>query len=396
MKKKVLFVDDEKNILRGIQRMLYSMRSEWHMFFANSGKEAISILEEHDMDIVVTDMRMPEMDGNQLLDYVRAHFPHISRIILSGYSDKETILCSARTAHQFLAKPCDPHTLIQAIRKSYSLHDLINNKDVIQMISQIDRLPSLPKVYSELQGEINSNRVSLKRIGDLIAQDVAMSSKVLQLVNSAFFSSSKRITSPQQAAVILGVDTLKSLVLYIHIFKQFKNWAHYPLETLMEHSVKTGELANKIAYSEFQDKALANEAFTAGLLHDVGKLILLQIPNYYRDIENLMFQSGCSYTEAEYELFGTSHAEVGAHLLSQWGIPNSIVEVVAFHHQLSDLDHIQSSLVAITHVADVLANSKESGQGLMDGAIDTEYLSIHGFKNRLPEWIALAEPLNEA
>ena len=397
MKIAVLFVDDEKNILQGIRRMLYSMRSEWNMFFANSGNEAIGILSENHIDIIVTDMRMPEMDGNELLTYVKDNFPHTTRIILSGYSDKEMILCSTRTAHQFLTKPCDSNTLIQTIKKSYSLHNLINDKDIIRIISKIDRLPSLPKVYYELQSEIsNCDTVSFQKIGDLISQDVAMSSKVLQLVNSAFFSFSKKITSPQQAAVILGFDTLKALVLYVHAFKPFKNTYNYPFEKLMEHCVKVGKLSYKIALSEFQDKRLANDAFTAGLLHDIGKLILLQIPDYHKELEGLVCKAGCSHVQAEYELLGASHAEVGAYLLSQWGIPDSIVEVVAFHHQLSNFKNINSanpSLVTIIHVADVLSNQNDFSKLVPDDSFDTNYLHSLNLMDKLPTWVSIAENL---
>ena len=393
MKTSVLFVDDEKNILQGIKRMLYGMRSEWDMFFANSGKEAIDILHEKDIDIIITDMRMPEMDGNELLRYVRSHFPRTSRIILSGYSDKETILYSTRTAHQFLTKPCDSKSLIQAIRKSYSLHDLINNKDVIKIISKIDRLPSLPEIYHELQTEIDSESVSFQRIGDLISRDIAMSSKVLQLVNSAFFSSAKKITNPRQAAVILGFNTLKSLILYVHIFKQFNNTWNYPFNRLMEHSLNVGKLSNKIACFEYEDKCFANDAFTAGLLHDIGKLVLMQIPNYYKDVENFVTREGCSHAEAEYELFGTSHAEVGAYLLSQWGIPDSIVEVVAFHHQIDNLKNIKSSIVPIIYASDILEKQRDFSKFNFDESFDSKYFCNYKLMDKVHEWACIAENL---
>jgi len=109
-KKRVLFVDDEPRILDGRRRMLRSMRHEWKMSFAETGQEALAILANQPFDVVVVDMRMPGMDGVQLLSEVRKRH-QIIRIVLSGTADREAILRAVGLAHQYLSKPCDAETL---------------------------------------------------------------------------------------------------------------------------------------------------------------------------------------------------------------------------------------------------------------------------------------------
>lgn len=393
MKTTILFVDDDQNIIHGLKRMLYTKRREWKLLFASNGNEAINIISEQHVDIIVSDMRMPKMNGIELLNYIKVHYPHIIRIILSGYSDKEMILRSATTVHQFLAKPCDADTLIQTINKAYSLHKLIKNENLAKKISGMARLPSLPSLYYKIEERMQCNNVSLKEIGDLIAQDVAMTAKVLQLVNSAFFCLRKRVTSPQQAAIILGVNTLKMLVLYVHVFKSLKDLPQPYFDNFVKHSVTVSKLSKEIARTEFKDSHLVDEACTAGLLHDIGKLILMQVPEYYNNIEKLVYKKGCSYTEAEYEIFQTTHAEVGAYLLGQWGIPDSIIEVSAYHNHVSNFKGTKVSSLTIVHVANGLLTKKSISNQITYPKIDMDYLESLNLIDKFNDWESIANNL---
>ncbi|MFA6026450.1 MAG: response regulator, partial [Ignavibacteriaceae bacterium] len=127
---KILFVDDEINIIQGLKRMLYPFRKEWIMSFANSGEEALELLTTEKFDVVVSDMRMPKIDGLHLFTTIKELYPNIVRIILSGYTEKESILNLPNVAHQFLSKPCDANTLKESIERISKLRNFVNNEKI--------------------------------------------------------------------------------------------------------------------------------------------------------------------------------------------------------------------------------------------------------------------------
>ena len=137
-------------------------------------------------------------------------------------------------------------------------------------------MPSLPDIYQKVVAESKSETGTVAKVGELIAQDPAMMAKILQLANSAIFGLRSQVTSPAQAAVVIGMDTLKSLVLSMSVFKSFDNvkFSGFDLNDTVQHSLEVGALARHIAKTENLSNEIAGEAFTAGLLHDVGKLIL--------------------------------------------------------------------------------------------------------------------------
>lgn len=247
MKRRILFVDDDPNLLQGLQRMLRGMRHEWDMEFVGSGLEALERLSQAEFDVIVSDVRMPRMDGIQLLTQIRERFPRVIRLLLSGQADNEKILHSVGPAHQFLAKPCDPENLKTCIARCCGLQETLSNEKMRNLVSQIDHLPSLPSLYTQLVEELESPEPSIQKISAIIEQDVGMTARVLNLVNSAFFSLTRRVTSAAQASAYLGMNTLKDLVLVMKIFEQFKGdrVTGITSEGLWHHSLETGMLAKK-------------------------------------------------------------------------------------------------------------------------------------------------------
>ncbi len=221
MKKSILFVDDEANVLSGLRRMLRGQREEWDCEFADSGQAALALIAERDgFDVIVTDMRMPGMDGAQLLEQVKQVSPRTVRLVLSGQSDQELTMKAVGPAHQFLSKPCDAETLVNVIKRACALRDRLAPGGLTNLVSQLDRLPSMPGIYRRLVHELQSPDVGVAEVGRIIAEDPAMTSKILQLVNSSFFCFQQRISDPVQAAMILGINTIKALVLSVHVFGQ--------------------------------------------------------------------------------------------------------------------------------------------------------------------------------
>ncbi len=205
---KILFVDDEPNVLSGLQRMLRSMSHEWEMKFAGSGREALDILSNESFNVVVSDMRMSGMNGVELLTEVMKRYPQTVRIVLSGYLDREMILKSVRPVHQFISKPCDAEKLKSAIARTMALRGLLAGGTLKKVVSQMDSLPSLPSVYTEIIDELERPESSIQRVGSIVSRDNGMTTKVIQLVNPAFFGVPRHIANPAQAVVLLGLETI--------------------------------------------------------------------------------------------------------------------------------------------------------------------------------------------
>jgi len=394
MSKRVLFVDDEPMVLSGLQRSLRSMREDWEMAFVTSGTEALKLMEQEPFDIIVTDMRMPVMTGAELLEQVKSRFPQCFRIILSGQADQETILRAVDPTHQYLAKPCDTTELKKRLTGAFAVRGLLKNEELQAVVSRLQALPSLPSLFVEVTRELQSSESSLPRIAHLVSEDMAMTAKVLQLVNSAFFGLRCRISSPMQAVQLLGLDTLRALVLSSHVFTKFRTQTLGEPETsyLWKHSMAVASFAKHIAACEKADRPLADDCFTAGLLHDAGKVILASaLESKYNQVLTAVRNGGQKLIPAEMEILGCSHAEVAAYLLGLWGLPDAVIDGVAWHHAPSGSIQTGFSPALATHVATVF-HEQQSPFWMQDGlSLDVDYLTRNGLANRAPIWRKVVE-----
>ncbi|ODS34190.1 MAG: signal transduction protein [Candidatus Scalindua rubra] len=373
--RKILFVDDDQKVIQELKGMLHPMRYEWDMEFAGSGKDALKSMEKSSFDVVVSDMDMPEIDGVKLLDIVMERYPATVRIMHSENSDRAMTMRSVECTHQFLMKPCDVEIMKYTIERTYKLQNLLRNETLVKTVTGIKDLPCLPKLYGLILKEMQSPEASLKKVGEIISQDVSMSTKILKLVNSAFFGLPQRITDPQQATVYLGIETLKALVLSIHVFSSFTKKAEFlefSLEEMWRHNLMVGRLARDIARAELAERNVAEEALIAGILHDIGKLILLKVPDQYKEVMNFIEKTGSDFVEAEYVVMKTSHAELGAYLLGLWGIPDSIVEIVAFHHEPSKL--IENVFTTLSNHSDKTVDKTKPTGGILKSRSTKKFL----------------------
>jgi len=274
------------------------------------------------------------------------------------------------------------------------LRDSLSNENLKKVVTGIKKLPSLPRLYGMLVQEMESPHSSLKRVGEIIAQDVTMTARVLQLVNSAFFGLPNKIVNPAQAVILLGIDTLKALVLYIQVFSEYKSaqgLKYFSIEDLWLHSMLTGQLAKEITQSVTDEKESMDNALIAGILHDLGKLLLLEMPCYYEELADYTKEKECGILEAEYALLGTSHAEVGAYFLGLWGITEPVIEAVAFHHHPSQYDHKEFSALTAVHVADALLG--RDNYASVD--VDTAHLQSLNLTGKLEKWAECCENLKK-
>jgi putative nucleotidyltransferase with HDIG domain len=389
IKKSILFVDDEPNVLNGLERMLRPMRNVWTTSFAESSRKALDLMKGSHFDVVVTDIRMPVMNGLDLLSEVKRLYPDTVRIILSGESDRDLTMKAVNVSHQFLNKPCDTEILKEAISRIGSLSSLLQKESIKSMVSRVDSLPSLPSLYVEIMKELQSDDSSIRKIGDIISRDLAMTAKILQLVNSSYFSLPRHISSPEQAVFLLGLDTIKSLVLSIQVFSQFKlkKMPENYLSRLWNHSMMTAASAKKIATQERQEQVLIDNSFMAGLLHDSGKLVMAScFSDQYAELVS-MAEGTRLFTEKEKEMFDVTHAEAGAYLMGLWGLPHTIIEAIAFHHSPGRSDTKQFTPLTAVYIANILENEK-SGYFVdkSEFEIDHEYMSAMELKAAYPFW----------
>jgi putative nucleotidyltransferase with HDIG domain len=386
--KVLLFVDDEVRVLQGLQRQLRSMRNEWDMNFVEDGKKALEFMASRTVDVLVTDMMMPEMDGAELLIEVSKLHPNTIRIVLSGHAEREAVLRLVGPAHQYLSKPCDAEELRTAVARAFALRDLLTNDRLKQLATRIKSLPTVPAIYQRLTDELRREDASMEQIGEIISRDVAMTAKILQLVNSAFFGLPQPISNPGDAVMYLGLATVRALVLSLQVFSQFKNpnLAGFSVSALADHCWATAVFARRIARAERGDSKTIDQCFLAGLLHDIGRIILADgLPEQYTKVWIDARQNHVPVWKLEQAEFGATHAEVGAYLLGLWGLPNPIVEAVALHHSPSLCIAPGFSPLAAVHVANAFAHEKP-GAPAESTPIDQDYLTKFGLADRLPEW----------
>lgn len=386
-KKRILFVDDESNVLTGLKRMARPMRQEWDTCYADSGREALQLLAEEEFDVLVTDMRMPGMDGAMLLAEVSSHYPQVIRILLSGQCDLEAFIGSACPAHQLLGKPCDSETLKNTIERTIALRGLLENETLRGIIMQMNTLPSPCTVYQNIEKELGRADSSMQRIGGIISQDVGMTAKLLQLVNSPFFGFNRNIESPAQAAALLGINTVQFIMMHVQSFTVSDPALERVVEEISNHCMFVASLAQTIAQLEGESPASCSDAFIAGMMHDIGRLIMeVNIPDTCRLIVQETKCSAQAVWQIEQQHLGVTHAEIGAYLLGLWGLPECIVNIVAHHHSPGNCDRVDFFALTAVHIADFLVNNPELENAEHGVHLDKEYLDKLGLSDRMPDW----------
>ena len=396
--KTLLFVDDEPRLLQGLERQLHGMRNEWQLLFAESGPQALQLMSASPVDVIVTDMMMPGMDGAELLDQVMKLHPSAVRLVLSGHADQEAVLRLVGPAHQYLSKPCNPEELRAAIARSLAIQDLLGSQSLRELVSRIPCLPSLPSLHNDITTELRKEDPSVERVSEIISRDIAMTSKILQLVNSAFFGLPQPASSVNEATFYLGLATVRALVLSLQVFSQFdaRVAGDLSINELSRHCWMTGVFARRIARIMRCDPKTDDQCFLAGLLHDLGHLILATgVPDKYPGLLRSARAEGRNITELERENFGATHAEVGAHLLGLWGLPMPVIEAVAFHHQPAVCPSQGFAPVIAVHLADAFAcDPGATHPEPFRNQVDLPLLTTRGLAASIEPWreLCLSEP----
>ncbi len=395
--KNILFVDDNENVIDGIKRQLRPYRDQWQLFFAYSGAQALQLMSQQEIDLIVSDMMMPEMRGDQLLKKVSELYPATVRIILSGYADEATLKSGLEVAHQYLSKPCTADILREAITQIFKVQDCVLNPRIAAEVGDPNQLPSLPKIYHQLNAAIADEDTTINDIAAIFANDMVLSAKLLQLVNSPYFGFNRVVSSLTESINLVGLKRLNNLVLSVHVKNAFPV-SDAEMERYMEYlwldAGRVAELARQIALSENQQEDRPDQAYLAGLLHNMGLLIFLsrggdELNRLMNQVEN----TDTPVPDLEMAIFGFTRSEAAAYVLSLWKIPPRIIEGILLQNNPNDSDYDGVSALTAVHVASgLLKPSVMSGcDRLFDMSVDTEYLQRLNKLERLPAWKILAD-----
>jgi HD-like signal output (HDOD) protein/ActR/RegA family two-component response regulator len=307
---KVLLVDDESRVREGLERILpqvWSHDDELEIISADSGPAALACMEFDAADLVLTDMRMPGMDGAQVLARVSQRWPAAMRVVLSGYMEDDVAIRSARFAHQFLTKPCPPAALEGVLDRAYGLTKILSCAHTRRVVGSLGSLPAAPRVYVELKQLLDASDADLRAISRVVERDPALTAKTLQLVNSAFFSRRAPVSGVTDAVARIGLRTMQALAASAALYDAVSEGA-------------SGELVDAIQRRASTLARVASDlggpaAFLPAMLCDLGLLVL-----HTRRLED--DEGGLG-----------AHPRVGAYLLTLWGFDDAVVDMVMRHHE---------------------------------------------------------------
>lgn len=397
MSKQILLVSTDPFLAPGALQLTPTFKAQWTFHHVGNKAQALELLGRNTFDAVICELRLPDGSGPQLLDGVMSNQPGAQRFILADLTDRQTMLKCVGTAHQFLSKPCDGAKLEAALERAFQLEVWFGNDNVKKLVTQMRKVPSPPTIYFQIIRELQSPAASMENIGAIISQDLAVTAKLLQMVNSAAFGLQRPVSSPPEAVMYLGIETTKSLVLLAHTYSHFDRIppSIFSVDGLWRHSLATGRMARAIARGERVGEDVSDLSFTAGLLHDMGKLVLAaNHPEQYAQVPVVVKSKPCAVWEAEQTVFGTTHAEVGAWLAAIWSLPLKIIEALALHHHPATFLSEEFCPLTAVHVANVLEHEfQPESCAAGGGVLDMAYLAGKGWQDRLQAWRELAQSL---
>ncbi|HET9655121.1 MAG TPA: HDOD domain-containing protein [Kineosporiaceae bacterium] len=336
MTRSIIFVDDEENLLSGLRRLLRHKRDQWDMRFASSGEQALQMLAEQPADVIVSDMKMPRMDGAQLLGEVRRLHPRTARMILSGHADRMSIISAVGPTQQFLAKPCDTEVLIDSIDRVLAIRDLVTDEGLRELLGGVESLPKPPRIYEEMLAIASDPDSRLEDVVRVIEQDLATSAEVLHLVNSSFFGLAGAVDSVARAVTLLGLETIQGLALAGAIFRaEVPPPDEVDSGQLCLRGLKVAARCRRYAVADGWPPSAVNDAFFAGLLCEIGLPVLdAAHPHPWSGLaRSALAQSPpkdpWQLDDEQRTAFGCSMTRATAYLLGLWGFPEAVVAAIA-------------------------------------------------------------------
>jgi putative nucleotidyltransferase with HDIG domain len=375
---RILVLIDDLAALGQLEPHFSELPEYWKVHVTQTAENALCLLEQVSFELIFVDLKAGPLASIQFLHQVWQKHPAVIRFLLADSMPPDLMVSCALGPHQVLQKPIDSNVIRAALERARLVDRLFQNKDLQSLVSRIRTFPSRPTVYVEIMKELRSSTASTQTVGELVARDLAISAKLLQITNSAFFGFGRAISAPSDAVLLLGMETTASLVLGIEAFARLDNvkLLYFSTDQVWKHCQSVANAARAIAGYVTNDESLAHDAYTAALLHDIGKLALaVNLHEPYRDALNLGREKNLPAWEVERQAFGATHAEAGAYLLSLWGLPAKVIEAVAGHHLPAR--ELSSEFTALTalHLANALENNfaQQGRTGSAEAHLDLDY-----------------------
>lgn len=386
---RILFVGGEAGWLRGVQKEITSSRPNWECRLAETTTDGINALAAEHFHAIVFDTRAA--NDTALTQSIEKHSGQVLRAVLCEGDDRAGLARWNKPGFTPLPANIEPKNLVSNVSRALRLQSWATDAGMKKLLASLRKLPAVPKLYSQVTAELSSPNGSIENVAKFIAQDPVMTAKILQLVNSAFFALGREVSDPREAVMFLGVERTRSLILLAGVFTQFEDLKcpGFSADAIWNHSVQVAAFARTIAMVELKDAKAAESAYTAGLVHDMGKLILAaNVPTMCSSIESIQRSKHLSQRDAELQVLGTTHAEVAACLLGMWGLPQPVLEAVAWHHCPLKSEDTGFSMLAAVHAANVFAHETVAAtpSEIPPERLDHDYLLRAGLGNHRNEW----------
>jgi HD-like signal output (HDOD) protein len=369
-----------------------ALGAEWEATSVASEADALAQLEKRSFDALLVDFNLGSPDASELLNQTLEKRPETIRFLLAHEADLALVAAKVLGSHQILPKPIEPTSLKSRIENGLS--DSNSDQSCSDAAIDADAPPTIPCVYSEVLKALDSPGVTNEQVGEIIARDEALTFEVLMLTRSAYMGLPNDITDPAKAVESLGLETVKALVMALRFLAEHSNLrpGYLSLEQLWQHSTHVAQIARDLVLFETKNRTLASQALAAGLLHDLGKVVLAtNFDDLYGRVHSLARKQPVPLWDIEKEMFGANHGEIGACLVGMWNLPSSIVEAAAFHHEPPLGEHEDLTPLAAVHIANVLEHQlRPSDEFRVAPIINAAFLNELGLLQRLPVWRARA------
>ncbi len=395
MKRKILFILGPEKERKGVVQLMRELGLVYSIQPAAGAKGAIEAITHTHFDLVISPLNTGDARGTDLVATLRRRIPLLPTILYGDPLSRSELSNAQESSHLYISRPFDVVKILRDIQRIFRIGDIVENERLREAIATVKKLPSLPDLFLQLKEETHKENCSVRTITDIVARDSAITAQIMKFANSAMLGSRSRINSLGHAISYIGVEILKSLVLKEKLFASATGTvkAPFPMKEYSCHSGLCGKLSYIISMEESGERKVAEEALLAGVLHDIGKLVLLEIPDFYKTRSNVMRDAGISSLDAEYRILGVSHAEAGAYLLSLWGFSDTVVESAAYHHRFVNISSTGFSVPLAIHIADslILENLVEKNDYHPESFFNQELLLMFEMKSGADRWQELFE-----
>lgn len=357
--KKVLFIIQDEQIIEITKRISSEESKEFEFVFFNNFFDAENFINTVEDLVLVLAEYTQKFDGFSFIKKIQLTHPNSYRLLLTDDSVKSKIPLAINHVHKIVRFPFSSEELLSQLNYYFTLIEYDLTNELVNKINGLGTVPVLPDIYLRLERELMMKEVSVSRVADIIGLDSFVTGQIMRVVYSSFYNISSNTLSVLHAINFLGLDIVKSLVLYIKIFsiKNVKPHTVEHLKKLRAHSIKVAKLSKAIMNYEVIDKELHDAAFTAGLLHDIGKILLIHFNDKHLVAQDFESKSDFNIINHEKEYFGIDHVKTGAYLLHLWNFPKILVDAVNSHHDLTILQKDKFGLPQVVFIANSLVNN---------------------------------------